>query len=409
LKIHIKNFQSLRDVSLDVRGFTVITGKSNIGKSAIVRAVQGALTNTKGNYFIRNGEKSCEVALSNEKVSILWNKGEGNNYTIAGKDYRNVGFQLPPDIAALGFKGVAENIFPQIADQFKPLFLIDETGSTCADVLFDVSRINVLNEVQRLIERDAKNASTTLKLKKIDLDRTETALAKFHGFETVRNEYESLRDYSQQLSKIRVELSSIQELFGNFRTHGLRVKALMGVTSVTIPAWDEAVVVEFCEISKAWHEMLWLTQSIEQNCIETITIGPVPALNFTEISELEAGHAQIKRLTESTRHDLPLVPPEPLLDFLEIGALQDMTRNHARLTASIRGLSHDFEDISLDLGEDIASITGLNRAYTALAQYTTMTARFDALTTEITAVNAEIDTIRTTLKVCPLCESEIHV
>jgi len=43
VKIRIKNFQSIEDLEIEVRGFTAITGKTNIGKSAIMRAISSAM------------------------------------------------------------------------------------------------------------------------------------------------------------------------------------------------------------------------------------------------------------------------------------------------------------------------------------------------------------------------------
>ena len=47
-KVNIKNYQSIKDVSFEVDGFTVIIGKNNIGKSAIIRALEAPLANQAG-------------------------------------------------------------------------------------------------------------------------------------------------------------------------------------------------------------------------------------------------------------------------------------------------------------------------------------------------------------------------
>ena len=44
LDVEIRNFQSIDHVHLRVEGFTALVGRSNIGKSAVVRAVKAALT-----------------------------------------------------------------------------------------------------------------------------------------------------------------------------------------------------------------------------------------------------------------------------------------------------------------------------------------------------------------------------
>lgn len=39
VKVSIKNFQSVSDIEFEIHGFTCITGPTNIGKSAIIRAI----------------------------------------------------------------------------------------------------------------------------------------------------------------------------------------------------------------------------------------------------------------------------------------------------------------------------------------------------------------------------------
>ena len=44
MKVHIQNYQSLKDVEFEVKGLTVITGQNNTGKSACARALCGVFS-----------------------------------------------------------------------------------------------------------------------------------------------------------------------------------------------------------------------------------------------------------------------------------------------------------------------------------------------------------------------------
>ena len=66
--IEIENFQSLKDVNLSlVQGINIITGRTNQGKSAIIRAIDADIFNNGSDEQIKNGESSFKIRLNNQK------------------------------------------------------------------------------------------------------------------------------------------------------------------------------------------------------------------------------------------------------------------------------------------------------------------------------------------------------
>ena len=62
MKLIVENFQSLKKAEIEIPiGFTSITGPSDIGKSAIVRAFQAAVFGWPSYWFVRNGSPYCHV------------------------------------------------------------------------------------------------------------------------------------------------------------------------------------------------------------------------------------------------------------------------------------------------------------------------------------------------------------
>ena len=60
--IEIENFQSLKDVNLSlVQGINIITGRTNQGKSAIIRAIDAAIFNNGSDEQIKTGESSFKI------------------------------------------------------------------------------------------------------------------------------------------------------------------------------------------------------------------------------------------------------------------------------------------------------------------------------------------------------------
>ena len=72
VQIRIRDFQSIDSIDLEVSGFTCVTGPTNIGKSAIVRAVSSAILNKSVVGSVRKGKKFCTVEVD----GLKWEKGE---------------------------------------------------------------------------------------------------------------------------------------------------------------------------------------------------------------------------------------------------------------------------------------------------------------------------------------------
>jgi hypothetical protein len=172
LLLEVSNFQSIEHAEVCVDGFTALVGRSNIGKSSVVRAAKSALNGVQGTAFVRHGPgclrrtkgaKNCKcfstVKITGDGIDILWEKGDAvSRYVVNGEIFEAIpkGF---PDFLKPGFTPVQvgdRSVSLQVADQFDPIFLLGETGTTVADVLGDVARLDSINTATRLAEKDRR-------------------------------------------------------------------------------------------------------------------------------------------------------------------------------------------------------------------------------------------------------------
>lgn len=187
MKISVKNFQSIQEAEINAVGLTVITGRSNIGKSALVRAIRGAIFGMPGEFYIRDGASRCEVKLDfGDNSTIQWGKtatgkaGVLPTYlVINGVTMTKMGREHALLTEPLGFKEVEtsqERFTPQIAKQIDQPFMLTVSDTVIAEVLKVLGRGDVVTEAQRLAKFDQKNAQDLSKVRELDKQKVETEL-----------------------------------------------------------------------------------------------------------------------------------------------------------------------------------------------------------------------------------------
>ena len=145
--VAIKGYQSLYDVKLQLGNFTVIYGESDVGKSALFRAIRGLVEAESGDEFISKGLKSAVVALqTGSGAKIAWVKKEGKSSEYTAKMDKDTPLRvwkrnrkLPPDLAKLLRFGEltvdGDKIYPNFRGQFDSLYLVFDSSGRRAKVI----------------------------------------------------------------------------------------------------------------------------------------------------------------------------------------------------------------------------------------------------------------------------------
>jgi energy-coupling factor transporter ATP-binding protein EcfA2 len=200
----IENFQSIGSLKLGLGKLTVITGPSNSGKSAVVRAIRHALTNPRGSGVVQVGAKQAEVSLVVEVPdgveSFTWVKPTkgGASYRVPGAVYTVTGSgaeNLPDQVR----RTLNLNVDTQVSDQFEGPFLLIRTPSQAASLLGSLSRADrVIQAVKHATakEREAGGKAKTL------LELQEAAQVRLDGM----GWYSGLYDQIQALAPEADEL-----------------------------------------------------------------------------------------------------------------------------------------------------------------------------------------------------------
>lgn len=103
-RLTIENFQAHRELTVELDPkLTVLTGPSDVGKSAIIRALTWVvLGEPDGDSFIRHGAKQARVRLTVGKRVILRERGKGaNRYELDRDEFKAFGKDVPPEVREL--------------------------------------------------------------------------------------------------------------------------------------------------------------------------------------------------------------------------------------------------------------------------------------------------------------------
>lgn len=187
--ISVRNFQSLKQVDLELGVFTVIVGPSSSGKSALMRAFRAVASNVRGSGVITRGQNQMAITYKTERLSItLERDGKAGLYRLydqhgSGATFTKLNGEVPPDIThALRLQPVPVNgTSVNFASQFDKPYLLDESGAVVARVLGELTNVNVVFEAVRRANSIRLSAASTLKTRKADLAALRARLGEFQG------------------------------------------------------------------------------------------------------------------------------------------------------------------------------------------------------------------------------------
>lgn len=436
IEVEVFNFQSVQHAKVGIDGFTVVLGPSDIGKSALVRAIKFALTNAPGTSFVRHGDKCDRVVKGNKKCKcsskvilrmpdqeVIWEKGDSiNSYTVTDVNGTQVyeGLDRGTPSFLSGFQkvkiGTSTDLI-QIPKQFEPIFLLNESGSTVADVLSDLASLGRLNEAADCTSKDRREAVSKRKLREEDLTKARRDLAQFEGLDDIAIEgvqaslsaiergsklLSQVTQYTTRILRIQEECQELTTLLEcEVPTIPVMVQTLSLLqTAVTCIARQSRIAVEVDHLERVAPRILPVTDTLREN-----------QQQFTHISSLHRTLVETvptyKSLNVVATVEVPL--PKSVAELYKSAVQVDaLEQSYGKLTA--------WWDKARSLEcEVIPEASGLQ--YDQLNEVVLYSTRFqalsDSLTTveeTLTVVTEELDKVVEELQdfgVCPVCSQPI--
>jgi DNA repair ATPase RecN len=242
IEVEITNYESIGHIKFSFDGFCTVTGRNFIGKSALLRAINAALTNQKGDHFIKWGETFCEVRIKTDNMDLLWHKEKDNNfYEINGVKEKKIGkegqFQQVIDS---GFGVITTNADDEVnlhyCEQYNPLFLVDKRDSKAADLLISVYGLDKLYKALEFCNRDQRKNRDILKTRKEDLAVAKKEFDRFSGFEDILKDKESIDKRRNDIQKEDKIINRLKDINSSISIVEKEINKLFEITQVMIPS-----------------------------------------------------------------------------------------------------------------------------------------------------------------------------
>lgn len=243
-QIEIQNYQSLKNVSLEVKGLTSVTGTNNSGKSALMRAIRSTFQNTPGTHYIRHGTDETTVSISLNGKQVKWSKTRKGKpqYQFPGKEPIFPGLEIPTPLQDLGVSPLEignDQVWPNFAPQFTgQVFLLDRPGSALAEAVADVERVHRLNEALKLSESARRDAESKLKEARNAKTEVDDTLSLFVGLDDVFEALRHVKACRESLLLLKQQEQTILSLQANLKRTSDAVKALDGCDQLFVPSLD---------------------------------------------------------------------------------------------------------------------------------------------------------------------------
>lgn len=159
--IQITNFQTHADLEIKLDPHvTTIVGPSDVGKSAVIRALRWAALNIPVSSLIRDGAKKATVVVTADDVEVgRLRSGADNVYTMDGQEYRAFRTDVPDPISKF------LNLDPiNFQNQHDPVYWFSSTSGDVSRQLNAIVNLEIIDKTLAAITSIYNRAKTVVQV-----------------------------------------------------------------------------------------------------------------------------------------------------------------------------------------------------------------------------------------------------
>lgn len=294
--IKIKGFQSHQETYVELgAGLNVITGPSDSGKTAIMRAIKWvAFNEPAGEAFVNKavGEAEVTLFLSNGEQITKRRKSGKTSYKLASVPEPFEKSEVPYEVAqALGIHKQSFGDFVtalNFAYQLDAPFLISETASAGAKILGKLAGTEAVDMAIKDVSKETYAARQARTQADKDIERVDAQLGAFVALDSLKEQLqhcEALAEAVETAAQKVTDLNQLKITFGRLadqiERHQLTLDRLVGIEALGTDLSDLSKSKATYDKLLALHNQLVKTQTALQQADDQLArtegIEEVPA------------------------------------------------------------------------------------------------------------------------------------
>jgi DNA repair protein SbcC/Rad50 len=231
--LEIENYQSLKRLKLALGQFTVITGPTGSGKSAVIRALRMLAFNAKGTGYITRGEKTCKVmAVTDDGLGVaIVRGGRGQDAYVLDvlgeqKRFTKLGGQVPEQVTECLQVGELN-----LAGQFDSPYLLGSSAGEVARTLGKLTNVTLVFGAAREAGRRKQRIADRLKDRQADLERLREQAQTFAGLGHRRQAVRAAEEALERAQALQVRAQRLRSLMASLAA----AQAVLGQAAAAVP------------------------------------------------------------------------------------------------------------------------------------------------------------------------------
>ena len=264
----IRNFQSIKEAKISVKGFTLLVGESSSGKSACLRAIYAATHNRFKIGQVRYGEEAATVKVrypESDKVLTVVRRSTGSPIMKLGDEvFSKISRNVPQQVEEFnnfGVLSVSDNPYSlNFHSQFDKPLLLEFSQSKVMEILSTSKALDDLNFLHKILaeERSENRGAIGSTESILSSKNAEFSMVKYE-LENRKSsvELDNLINKVQSLEEVSSTLTEFSKLF--FQHNSLSSKELVLDKLVK----DLSDVVNFSEVKELGNTLSNLMVSLE--------------------------------------------------------------------------------------------------------------------------------------------------
>lgn len=359
LKVTLENFQSISKGELEfTQGINIIVGQSNSGKSAILRAIKGAILNTSGSQkYIKNGTKGFKVGMEYQGNSIEWSRtSKSPEYVINGEKYAKTGSSNLMDfLDNSGFTLDENKSLMNVESELELPFPFDKTNGE----LFKLFEKNIFcisdsTTITKLIKSDEEETASKKDNAEYELSRLQNKLTAIEELEKevdlnwLVSKRGELANLATDIEKLQLDIQNLHDII-----------SLGKVLSLGVPHVDQILDLQnYISLSKDI-ETVEQIRGVGNILSQSVPTASTPVVSVSEFIELKNNIDELEKAEKVIS----------ILSPLEAPTTRVLSEEYTSLRSDISMLSRlkeQAQNIQIDIAEKRKEIEKLE---TAKSQY----------------------------------------